>query len=169
LPIRRIGLPPATAPGTDLFFVRLMVGARIRDLFLSEFLILGVAFAQLFEMRTHVSRTRKFRRPAARKGRAQNPAAAALATSATRAGHALLSGWLRRKACAAHGYRAQDFGRCRGAEGAPGIGRNRTQFWFVPKTYPSSVTWSTTKCARTAAGRDFLDKRLVFLGYRDQK
>ena len=57
LPIRRIGLPFATALRADLFLVRLAVGGRIRDLFLSIFLIFGVAFAQLFEMRTHVLRT----------------------------------------------------------------------------------------------------------------
>jgi hypothetical protein len=59
LPIRRIGLPSATEPLVDLFFVRLLVGARIRDLFLSKLLIFGVSLAQSFEMRTHVSRTRK--------------------------------------------------------------------------------------------------------------
>src|SRR5262245_33848973 len=66
LPISRIGLPFATEPFADLFFVRPVVGERVRDLFLSKFLILGVSFAQLFEMRTHVSRTGKFGQPAAR-------------------------------------------------------------------------------------------------------
>ena len=66
LPIGRIRLPPATAPFADLLCVRLLVGDRIRDPFLSKLFILGVSFAQLFEMRTHVSRIRKFGRRAAR-------------------------------------------------------------------------------------------------------
>ena len=59
LPIRRIGLPFASALRADLFLVRLLVGARMRDLFLPIFLVFGVSPAQLFDVRTHVSRTRK--------------------------------------------------------------------------------------------------------------
>jgi hypothetical protein len=73
----------------DFFLVRLVVGARRRNLFLSKHLIFGVSFAQLFKRR-HVSHIRKFAGRRRGRDRAQKPAAAALATSATRAGHVVV-------------------------------------------------------------------------------
>src|SRR5262245_2650595 len=153
LPIGRIDLPSVTAPREDLVFVLPVVGGRIRDLFLSKFLIIGVSFAQLFEMRTHVSRIRKFGRrgadESARKSRP--PRRSQRAPRGPDMPVVQLACWFKSDACAGDGKRAQDFGRCRGADVAPGIGRNRTQFGFVPETYSSGVTWSTTKSDRIAA------------------
>src|SRR5262245_60999039 len=93
LPIGRIDLPSVTAPREDLVFVLPVVGGRIRDLFLSKFLIIGVSFAQLFEMRTHVSRIRKFGRRAART-RARAKAGRRGARNERHAGRTCLSfGW----------------------------------------------------------------------------
>ena len=137
---RGIGPPSVTPALRDLFLMGLLVGTRGRNPSSSVFRIVRVSFACPFAMRTHVSRTRKLRQPAART-RARAKAGRRGARNERHAGPTCLSFvWLRNDACAANGDRAQDFGRCRGAEGAPGISRIRTQLWLVPETYPLYVT-----------------------------